>query len=277
MPYIFFLLAIAALAPIYSAENVSLPCLLLNDTTARPCGPNCWELITRTSWTRDSRINNREKVYEEYTDSTLIGPLFVEKGIKPAIVCAAVKQPGKKVLAGLDTATINFVGPGWCKNEKDVWQSEAIFQNDQPTPSVTLLDPELIKTYYVWSYDMLAAGIALLIFSVFFGLPWRKKIISRISQVLASAAFVWTLILNVCFFSALFAPPRPGPLTSWLLFISMAVSIIFLIAALFGSKIFVVEDRMNKRWENNRFDIWFASTKVATNFGLQTALIEVVE
>ena len=47
------------------------------------------------------------------------------------------------------------------------------------------------------------------------------------------------------------------------------------IPAMFGDKIFVVEDRMNTRFSNN-VDIWFASRQSALNFGRRTLAIEIV-
>lgn len=48
------------------------------------------------------------------------------------------------------------------------------------------------------------------------------------------------------------------------------------IPSLFGDRIFTVDDRMNKRFQN-RVDIWFADRDSAINFGLKTAVIEIVE
>ena len=48
------------------------------------------------------------------------------------------------------------------------------------------------------------------------------------------------------------------------------------IPELFGDKIFVVDDRMNKRYQN-RVDIWHAETGAAIKFGVKTAVIEIVE
>lgn len=47
------------------------------------------------------------------------------------------------------------------------------------------------------------------------------------------------------------------------------------IPALFGDKIFTVEDHMNRRFPN-RVDIWFATRQKAMNFGLQNAEIVIV-
>lgn len=47
------------------------------------------------------------------------------------------------------------------------------------------------------------------------------------------------------------------------------------IPALFGEKIFVVEDRMHRR-NAEKLDIWFASTKDAINFGVRKATIEIL-
>jgi len=49
------------------------------------------------------------------------------------------------------------------------------------------------------------------------------------------------------------------------------------IPGLYGDKIFVVEDRMNKKKGNNHFDIWFPSKSLAKNFGVKTTYIEVLE
>lgn len=49
------------------------------------------------------------------------------------------------------------------------------------------------------------------------------------------------------------------------------------IPELYGDKIFVVEDRMNRRKSDYHFDIWFPSKQLALNFGVKTAYIEVLE
>lgn len=48
------------------------------------------------------------------------------------------------------------------------------------------------------------------------------------------------------------------------------------IPALFGDKIFTVDDRMNKRFQN-RIDIWFTTRIKAIKFGVQKTIIEIVE
>jgi 3D (Asp-Asp-Asp) domain-containing protein len=48
------------------------------------------------------------------------------------------------------------------------------------------------------------------------------------------------------------------------------------IPELFGDKVFVVEDRMNKRKGANQFDIWFASTEEAKEFGAAITYIEIL-
>lgn len=48
------------------------------------------------------------------------------------------------------------------------------------------------------------------------------------------------------------------------------------IPELFGDKIFTVDDRMNKRYQN-RIDIWFADRASAIKFGIKEAVIEIVE
>jgi len=49
------------------------------------------------------------------------------------------------------------------------------------------------------------------------------------------------------------------------------------IPALYGDKIFTVEDRMNKRMGNYRMDIWFPERAQAINFGVKTAEVIVLE
>lgn len=48
------------------------------------------------------------------------------------------------------------------------------------------------------------------------------------------------------------------------------------IPALFGDKIFIVGDRMSKRFQN-RIDVWFNDTEKAVKFGFKKAFIEIVE
>ena len=47
------------------------------------------------------------------------------------------------------------------------------------------------------------------------------------------------------------------------------------IPELFGDRIFIVRDRMNKRYPNH-VDIWFKNKEQAIHFGAQTARIEIV-
>jgi 3D (Asp-Asp-Asp) domain-containing protein len=49
------------------------------------------------------------------------------------------------------------------------------------------------------------------------------------------------------------------------------------IPELYGDKIFVVEDRMNKRKGNYHADIWMEETHDAINFGAKVSYIEVIE
>ncbi len=48
------------------------------------------------------------------------------------------------------------------------------------------------------------------------------------------------------------------------------------IPKLYGSKVFVVEDRMNKRKPKHQFDVWMETRQLALNFGVKTAEIEVL-
>ncbi len=46
---------------------------------------------------------------------------------------------------------------------------------------------------------------------------------------------------------------------------------------LFGDKVFVVEDRMHKRFSEGRVDIWFKTKQEAQNFGIKTTIMEIIE
>lgn len=48
------------------------------------------------------------------------------------------------------------------------------------------------------------------------------------------------------------------------------------IPALFGDRIFIVRDRMNKRY-TNRIDVWMVHKKDALQLGVRTAAVEIVE
>ncbi len=48
-----------------------------------------------------------------------------------------------------------------------------------------------------------------------------------------------------------------------------------MIPELYGNKIFIVEDRMNKRFPN-RIDIWFPNRKTVDDFGVQTLKIQII-
>ena len=49
------------------------------------------------------------------------------------------------------------------------------------------------------------------------------------------------------------------------------------IPSLYGNKVFVVQDRMNKRMSNYRFDIWMSSTNSAIRFGVKSVAIEILQ
>jgi len=49
------------------------------------------------------------------------------------------------------------------------------------------------------------------------------------------------------------------------------------IPELYGDKVFTVEDRMNRRKGDYHLDIWFPTRELATEFGVKTAEIEVLE
>ncbi len=48
------------------------------------------------------------------------------------------------------------------------------------------------------------------------------------------------------------------------------------IPEIFGDKVFVVKDRMNRRYDN-RVDVWFSTRQEAINFGLKSSYIEIVK
>ena len=49
------------------------------------------------------------------------------------------------------------------------------------------------------------------------------------------------------------------------------------IPKLYGDKVFIVEDRMNKSKGNYQFDIWMSNRPLAVNFGVKTTEIEILE
>jgi 3D (Asp-Asp-Asp) domain-containing protein len=49
------------------------------------------------------------------------------------------------------------------------------------------------------------------------------------------------------------------------------------IPELYGDKIFVIEDRMNRRKSDYHIDIWMPTKSSAINFGVKTAEIEILE
>lgn len=49
------------------------------------------------------------------------------------------------------------------------------------------------------------------------------------------------------------------------------------IPSLYGDKVFVIEDRMNKRMSNYHIDVWMPERALAIKFGVKTADIEVLE
>jgi len=49
------------------------------------------------------------------------------------------------------------------------------------------------------------------------------------------------------------------------------------IPSLYGDKVFVVEDRMNRKKSNYHIDIWMPDRQSALNFGVKTVEIEVLE
>lgn len=46
---------------------------------------------------------------------------------------------------------------------------------------------------------------------------------------------------------------------------------------IFEDKIFVVEDKMNKRFNDSRVDIWFPERELAEEFGIRETIIEIIE
>lgn len=49
------------------------------------------------------------------------------------------------------------------------------------------------------------------------------------------------------------------------------------IPELFGSRVFIVSDRMNARYGGNRIDIWMTSREAAKNFGARVVEMEIVK
>jgi len=44
----------------------------------------------------------------------------------------------------------------------------------------------------------------------------------------------------------------------------------------FGDQVFIVEDRMNKRYQGNSLDVWFNDTQEALRFGVTHTRIEII-
>lgn len=50
------------------------------------------------------------------------------------------------------------------------------------------------------------------------------------------------------------------------------------IPKIFGDKVFIIEDRMNSRFDGNNIDIWFPTKEKAKEFGIyRDALVEILE
>jgi len=45
---------------------------------------------------------------------------------------------------------------------------------------------------------------------------------------------------------------------------------------IYGDKIFIVEDRMNSRYTNNRIDIWFQTREESIDFGIKMLKVEIL-
>jgi len=73
------------------------------------------------------------------------------------------------------------------------------------------------------------------------------------------------------FITASGAHVRPGVAAANFLPLGTAIRI----PELFGDRVFIIEDRMNKRF-SNKVDIWFPEKSQAKIFGLQRATIEVL-
>jgi 3D (Asp-Asp-Asp) domain-containing protein len=46
---------------------------------------------------------------------------------------------------------------------------------------------------------------------------------------------------------------------------------------IFGDKVFIVEDRMNSRFQDTRIDIWFPDRRSAKEFGIQETIMEILD
>ena len=75
------------------------------------------------------------------------------------------------------------------------------------------------------------------------------------------------------FITAAGTPVRDGVVANNLLAFGTKIKI----PDLYGNKIFVVEDRMNRKKGSNQFDIWFPGTALAKEFGVRITYIEILE
>jgi 3D (Asp-Asp-Asp) domain-containing protein len=99
------------------------------------------------------------------------------------------------------------------------------------------------------------------------------KVTNRTKVIItAYSSTVWETD-DTPFITAAGTPVRDGIVANNLLPFGTKVRI----PELYGNKIFVVEDRMNKKKGDNHFDIWFPSHGEAKNFGVKTAYIEIIE
>lgn len=78
---------------------------------------------------------------------------------------------------------------------------------------------------------------------------------------------------NTPFLTAAGTPTRSGVIASNLLPFGTKLRL----PEVFGDKIFVVEDRMNRSKHRYQMDVWFASKEEALNFGVQTTRAEIIE
>ena len=100
-----------------------------------------------------------------------------------------------------------------------------------------------------------------------------NEVIGRI-KVIATAysSTVWQTDSNP-FITAAGTCVRDGVIANNYLAIGTKIRI----PELYGQKIFVVEDRMNKKMDNYQIDIWFSSYRQALNFGAKNTYIEILE
>ncbi len=154
-------------------------------------------------------------------------------------------------------------------------EAEAVFAITQP--SLTLIETSLIQ-----ENSFLASSNHYLISSEERNQGSREArflseseliVLERIQMTItAYSSSVWETD-DTPYLTAANTQTRDGVVASNLLPFNTKIRI----PELFGDKVFVVEDRMNRRMGDFQIDVWFPSSELARNFGVKYAHIETLQ